>query len=86
MKTYETADFQVKVEEREEIVGSSVTLTYRVRNKETNVPEYEDYLLSRVIDTMLEMQNLLDKVRYVYEDNGKLLSLVEGVSDDKPVH
>ena len=85
MKTYETADFIVKVEEREELVGSSRVLTYRVRNKTTNVPEYEDYLLSRVIDTMLEMQTLLDKVRDIYEGSGKILSIVEN-SDEKPVH
>ena len=87
MKTYETADFIVKVEERvSEEIGP--VLTYRVRNKTTNVPEYEDYLLSRTIDIMLEMQTLLDKVRDIYEGDKKdnLLSLVEGVSDEKPVH
>ena len=84
MKTYETTDFIVKVEERvSEEIGP--VLTYRVRNKTTNVPEYEDYLLSRVIDTMMEMQTLLDKVRDIYEGSGKLLSIVEN-SDEKPVH
>ena len=83
MKTYETADFIVKVEERvSEEIGP--VLTYRVRNKTTDVPEYEDYLLSRVIDTMMEMQTLLDKVRDIYEGSGKLLSIVEN-SDEKPL-
>jgi len=84
---YSTKDFAVKVEERVDTDGVA-TLTYRVRNRTTDVPEYEDYLLSRVIDTMLEMQNLLDKVRDIYNDGKKdatLLTLI-GDEDDSPLH
>ena len=82
---YETADFHIRIEEREELLGSSPTPIYRVINKVTGVSEYEDYLLSRVIETMLGMQELLNSVRDKYNNTANLLTLVGG-PDDKPVH
>jgi hypothetical protein len=86
---YDTADFVVRVEERHSTEIGPV-LTYRVRNKTTDVPEYEDYLLSRTIETMLNMQNLLDTMKEEYKSPSKekmsLTTTFADKKDDIPVH
>ena len=50
-----TKDYQVQVAE-----GEKGILVYQVVHRETGVVEYEDYLFSRLLLTLPEMQSRLD--------------------------
>ncbi len=54
MDAYHTASYKLEVMEQD---GKHI---YQVRNKDTGVIEYEDFLLSRILDTLVEMQSRLD--------------------------
>ena len=60
MKTeYTTEDYQVEIaQSREDEVP-----VYHIVNKITGVMEYEDHLLPRTIDSMLQMQERMNEVR-----------------------
>jgi hypothetical protein len=57
MREYSTEDYSVGTAEKE---GQQV---YQVVNSDSGIIEYEDYLLPRVIDTMIEMQARLEEAR-----------------------
>ncbi len=66
MTGYGTADYELIVADKvEDGVESRV---YRVMNTEYGIVEYEDYLLPRIIDTMLEMQARLDAVKVKFAE------------------
>jgi hypothetical protein len=58
MKDYSTDDYSVGTAENKE--GQAI---YTVVNTDSGITEYEDYLLPRVLDTMVEMQSRLDEAR-----------------------
>jgi len=53
MRAYVTDDYHLVVGEKDDMS------VYHVINKDSKVVEYEDYLLPRTLDTMLEMQSRL---------------------------
>lgn len=58
MRAFVTEDYRLDVGEKDD------QKVYHVVNKETEVLEYEDYLLPRTLDTMMEMQSrLTEQVR-----------------------
>jgi hypothetical protein len=86
MNTYVTDDYELIVESKEEENGT--VQVYRVMHKTFDVVEYEDYLLPRTIDTMLEMQERLNAVKTKYNEYGTppiQLKLVEGDTDGEGI-
>lgn len=58
MRAFVTEDYRLVVGEKDD------QQVYHVVNKESLVVEYEDYLLPRTLDTMMEMQSrLTEQVR-----------------------
>jgi len=57
LEQYKTSDYDLRIGEHE---GLSI---YQVVNREYGVMEYQDYLLPRVLDTLYELQERLDKMR-----------------------
>lgn len=55
---FQTDDYHVDVVENKEGVE-----VYVIVNRGTGVTEYEDYLLPRVLDTLLELQSRLEEAR-----------------------
>lgn len=67
---YETDDYRVFVAE-----GLKQLKVYQLWNTRFDVMEYEDHVLARIVDVMLEFQEALDTVVKKYES--PLLSFVE---------
>ncbi len=73
MILYETKDY---------VLSSAVQddkSIYQVTNKATQVTEYEDFLLSRIIDTLVEMQSRLDAAVKKYEESKALTPVLTGL-------
>ncbi len=77
MEDYITADYEIVVGVKDD------QPTYQVRNIETDVIEYEDYILPRSIDTMIEMQTMLDKARIKLVDGPKLELVKKEITDEE---
>ncbi len=76
---YQTANYILGVVKQD---GKSM---YQVQNKGTEVVEYEDFLLSRILDTLVEMQTRLDAAVEKFEGHAvpkPRLTLVPGGSGD----
>lgn len=73
---YETEHYKIIVAENKE--ASEV---YHIVNRVTGVTEYEDYLLPRAIDTLMELQDRLTEVLQKF--NGPKLSVIEESKDGK---
>lgn len=57
MRDYSTQDYVIRVAEKES------QFVYQVVNNDSGIIEYEDYLLPRTLDTMMEMQARLTEAR-----------------------
>ena len=79
MRQYVTEDYEVVVDK-----GPDGDMVYKIVNKETEVHEYSDYLLSRTIDTLIQMQERLEDVRskFFTVDKPKLLTMVKDNGED----
>ena len=71
---YQTDDYRIEVVENKEGVE-----VYVVVNRTTGVTEYEDYLLPRTVDTLMELQKRLEEVNRRFENPP--LAVVEGGKD-----
>ena len=65
---YETEDYYIDIGESLE---EPKQREYKVYNKKTEVVEYSDYLLPRVIDSMLQMQEKLVEVVNKFNESVK---------------
>tara|TARA_R110000851_G_scaffold224947_2_gene377759 strand:+ start:915 stop:1181 length:267 start_codon:yes stop_codon:yes gene_type:complete len=65
---YETEDYYIDIGESLE---EPKQREYKVYNKKTGVVEYSDYLLPRVIDSMLQMQEKLVEVVNKFNESVK---------------
>lgn len=63
-KDFHTSDYYISVGDKSTDDPQKV---YQVWNRDCQVLEYEDYLLPRTIDTMLEMQSRLEQVGRKYD-------------------
>lgn len=73
---YETTDYRIVI-----TVNLSGMSAYQIHNTKYGVVEYEDHLLSRIINTMQDMQAELDKSVKKYVP--PFLTLVEGSDEDE---
>jgi hypothetical protein len=71
---YQTDDYRIEVVENKEGVE-----VYVIVNRTTGVTEYEDYLLPRTVDTLMELQKRLEEVNRRFENPP--LAVVEGGKD-----
>jgi hypothetical protein len=60
---YKTDDYFIKVQGSNE---DKEVLIYVVKNRVTDVVEYEDYMLPRAIDALVQMQERLGEARSKY--------------------
>ena len=64
MESYVTDDYEIVLgAPPHDSEGVGEEDVYKIRNKVTGVYEYSDYLLSRTVDTLVQMQERLDEVR-----------------------
>ena len=67
MTNFVTDDYKVVVDIKEDDKSN----VYRIINTEFDVVEYEDYLLPRVLDTIVEMQEKLTEKRSKFHESLK---------------
>jgi len=77
---YVTEDYLLAVGEA--LRDGIATPVYHILNRVTGVVEFEDYLLPRAVDTMLEMQVRLSAVNAKYADSKRTYpKLIEVITD-----
>lgn len=79
MEEFVTDDYRLEIGENE---GQTI---YQVVNIHTGVMEYQDFLLSRIIETLPKMQHRLDEVREEFRNppqSAPSLTAIPGGLDD----
>lgn len=84
---FQTEDYQIHIGSKDED-GHNI-VTYEVINRRTGVTEYEDFLLPRVITTMVELQKRLLEAIDIFEKRDKekpVLSITPGGKGEHTAH
>lgn len=75
---YVTEDYAISVGQNKED-----QTVYLITNKETGVVEYEDYLLPRTLNTLVELQSRLEEARETFDKPVKPLAIVGDIDGER---